>query len=405
MTSIATKPVYLDYNATTPVDPAVLKAMLPYLGDEFGNPSSAHALGRRARDAVEAARAEVASLIGAVPGRNSFHQRRHRSQQHRDPRHRFGQCRARGAIVTTAIEHPATEACCAFLEAQGHKVTRIDAERGRGGGSGNIRRRDRRRHRARHHHPCAKRDRHAAAGCRNQRRRANSAAHRSMSTRRNRSERSRSTSMSSASICSRSPDTSSMRRRASARCTSGAASICLRCCSARARNTAAAPAPKTLPTSSRSARPAGSPKLICRAGCTNSRALPTNSTPGSSARYPASGWWVIPTQRLPNTLNVLFPGVSGRRLLEHCPGVLASNGSACHADSEEPSAILTALGIPPRRGTRIGTAVARPAYDARRYRDRRIAARCRLASSCNADTPAIQDGRERRQRTSREIGA
>jgi cysteine desulfurase len=45
-------------------------------------------------------------------------------------------------------------------------------------------------------------------------------------------------------------------------------------------------------------------------------------------------------------LNVLFSGASGRRILEACPGVLASTGSACHADSEEPSAILTALGIP-----------------------------------------------------------
>jgi cysteine desulfurase len=50
--------------------------------------------------------------------------------------------------------------------------------------------------------------------------------------------------------------------------------------------------------------------------------------------------------RLPNTLNMLFPDVSGRTLLEACPQVLASTGSACHADSEEPSAILTALGIP-----------------------------------------------------------
>ena len=53
-----------------------------------------------------------------------------------------------------------------------------------------------------------------------------------------------------------------------------------------------------------------------------------------------------PVHRLPNTLNVLFPKVSGRKFLETCPQVLASNGSACHADSEEPSAILTALGIP-----------------------------------------------------------
>src|SRR5262249_28726892 len=53
-----------------------------------------------------------------------------------------------------------------------------------------------------------------------------------------------------------------------------------------------------------------------------------------------------PRARLPNTLNVLFPGVSSRRLLESCPRVQASTGSACHADSEDPSAILTALGIP-----------------------------------------------------------
>jgi cysteine desulfurase len=58
-------------------------------------------------------------------------------------------------------------------------------------------------------------------------------------------------------------------------------------------------------------------------------------------------------QRLPNTLNILFPGVSGRQLLAACPGVMASNGSACHADSEEPSAILLALGIP--RDAALGT--------------------------------------------------
>jgi len=52
-----------------------------------------------------------------------------------------------------------------------------------------------------------------------------------------------------------------------------------------------------------------------------------------------------PKRRLPNTLNVLFPNVSGRKVLEKCRRVMASTGSACHADSEEPSAILTALGI------------------------------------------------------------
>jgi cysteine desulfurase len=60
-------PIYLDYNATTPIDPRDLEAMLPYPGGLFGNPPSNHALGRRARDAVEAARAEVANLVGASP--------------------------------------------------------------------------------------------------------------------------------------------------------------------------------------------------------------------------------------------------------------------------------------------------------------------------------------------------
>ena len=52
--------------------------------------------------------------------------------------------------------------------------------------------------------------------------------------------------------------------------------------------------------------------------------------------------------RLPNTLNVLFPDASGRLVLENCPQVMASTGSACHADSEEPSTVLTALGIAPQ---------------------------------------------------------
>ncbi|MBM3287025.1 MAG: cysteine desulfurase [Candidatus Eisenbacteria bacterium] len=64
--------IYLDHNATTPVDPAVLEAMLPYLREGFGNPSSGHAFGRRAREGVEEARAQVAAAIGATPGEIVF---------------------------------------------------------------------------------------------------------------------------------------------------------------------------------------------------------------------------------------------------------------------------------------------------------------------------------------------
>jgi cysteine desulfurase len=67
------KPVYLDYHATTPVDPRVLEAMLPYFSDEFGNPASRqHAYGWRAQEAVDRARAEIASLIGASAGELVF---------------------------------------------------------------------------------------------------------------------------------------------------------------------------------------------------------------------------------------------------------------------------------------------------------------------------------------------
>lgn len=61
-------PCYLDHNATTPVDPRVVEAMLPYLAGPYGNPSSLHRYGRLSRDAVERARAQVARLIGAQPG-------------------------------------------------------------------------------------------------------------------------------------------------------------------------------------------------------------------------------------------------------------------------------------------------------------------------------------------------
>ena len=59
--------IYLDHNATTPLDPEVLEAMLPFLREGFGNPSSLHWFGQRARAAVEEARAQVASLVGAEP--------------------------------------------------------------------------------------------------------------------------------------------------------------------------------------------------------------------------------------------------------------------------------------------------------------------------------------------------
>ena len=121
------QPIYLDYNATTPVEPNVLKAMLPYLHKEFGNPSSAHSLGRRAHEAVEWARSEVATLIGAFPdeiiftgGGTEASNMAIRGAAALNPR--------RKTVVTTNIEHPATDACCKLLESNAHPVRRVAAQ-------------------------------------------------------------------------------------------------------------------------------------------------------------------------------------------------------------------------------------------------------------------------------------
>ena len=65
-------PVYFDYNATTPLDPAVREAMLPFLGEIWGNPSSVHQIGRRARALLDDARDRVATVLGAKPSEVVF---------------------------------------------------------------------------------------------------------------------------------------------------------------------------------------------------------------------------------------------------------------------------------------------------------------------------------------------
>src|SRR5215470_101386 len=118
------QPIYLDHNATTPIDPDVLRAMLPYLREEFGNPSSAYPLGRRAHLAIENARAEVAALIGASPDEIVFTSGGTEASNIAI-RGAAGLDGKRRAIVTTAIEHPATESCCGLLARSGHPIRRV----------------------------------------------------------------------------------------------------------------------------------------------------------------------------------------------------------------------------------------------------------------------------------------
>ncbi len=117
--------IYLDHNATTPVAPEVLDAMLPYLTQQYGNPSSDHPLGRRARQAVEDAREQVASLIGAAPSEIVFTSGGIESNNLAIRGSTAAAVAARRRIVTSLVEHPATARPCALLETQGWTVTRL----------------------------------------------------------------------------------------------------------------------------------------------------------------------------------------------------------------------------------------------------------------------------------------
>jgi cysteine desulfurase len=114
--------IYLDHNATTPVEPGVLDAMLPYFSADFGNAASIHTPGQRARAAVETAREQVAALVGARPQEIVFTSGGTESDNHAI----FGIVRnASGAtkhIITTQIEHEAVLNACQALEKEGGTV-------------------------------------------------------------------------------------------------------------------------------------------------------------------------------------------------------------------------------------------------------------------------------------------
>src|SRR5246127_5609728 len=130
--------VYLDHNATTAAEPEVLDAMLPYLSGEYGNAASIHTFGQRARAAVETAREQVASLIGARPQEIVFTSGGTEADNHAI----FGVAqpflavlRAAGGaaaskhVITTAIEHEAVLNTCQALERQGVAVTYLPVNR------------------------------------------------------------------------------------------------------------------------------------------------------------------------------------------------------------------------------------------------------------------------------------
>lgn len=120
--------IYIDNSATTPVDPRVVEAMLPYLTDKFGNASSIHFFGQQARAAVDKARHQVAALINSRPNEIVFTSGGTESNNLAIRgliEARLGIEMSKAHIITSAIEHSAVKNVCEDLEKHGHTVTRL----------------------------------------------------------------------------------------------------------------------------------------------------------------------------------------------------------------------------------------------------------------------------------------
>ena len=336
--------IYLDHNATTPIAPAVLDAMLPFLREQFGNPSSSHPLGRTAKEAVATARAHVATLIGAQPDEIVFTSGGTEASN-MAIRGSMALCGDKRTVVTSTIEHPASEEPCNLLAQRGHRIHRIGATR-----DGRIDLDD-----------------------------ARSAIGRDVGL---------------VTLIHAQNETGVLQPVAAVAAMARRHAIPVHVDAAQAVGKLPIDvdalgidllsiaghklyAPKGIGAlyvrrgvklepvlrgaGQESGRRAGTENVAsivalgeaCRLAALRLRDHGTRGVE-TLARdlyvrlqraIPGIELAGHPTERLPNTLNVLFPGVSGRAVLEACPQVIASTGSACHADREEASAALRALGI------------------------------------------------------------
>ena len=117
------KPIYLDYNATTPHDPEVIEAMRPFFEEEFGNPSSSHYYGAKPRQAVVKAREQIASLLNCKPQELIFTSGGTESNNFAIKGCAQALCNKGNHIITTQIEHPAVLEVCNFLQTTGFEIT------------------------------------------------------------------------------------------------------------------------------------------------------------------------------------------------------------------------------------------------------------------------------------------
>ncbi|MGW8223342.1 MAG: cysteine desulfurase family protein [Syntrophobacteria bacterium] len=122
------KPIYLDYNATTPIDPEVAEAMRPYLFEHFGNPSSSHWYGIQTKKAVEEARRQLADLLHCNTEEVVFTSGGSESNNYAIKGTAFANREKGNHIITSAIEHPAVLEVCKYLAEKGFQITYLPVD-------------------------------------------------------------------------------------------------------------------------------------------------------------------------------------------------------------------------------------------------------------------------------------
>lgn len=336
--------IYLDHNATTPVASGVLDAMLPFLREEFGNPSSSYALGRRAKDAIENARAQVAALIGAQPDEIIFTSGGTEASNLAIRGTMLANANKR-TLVTSTIEHPATDEPCNWLARQGYTVLRMGAQQ-----DGRIDLTEARRligksvglvtliH-AQNETGVLQPVSEVAAIARDH----GASLH---------IDAAQSVGKIAIDVEALGVDMLSIAGH-KLYAPKGVGTLYVR------RGLKLEPLLRG--AGQESGRRPGTenvPYIVglgeaCRLAMLRLRqqgpqtiaTLARDLFSRLQGEIPEIELVGHPDQRLPNTLNVLFPAVSGRKVLEACPDVVASTGSACHADHESASAVLRACGI------------------------------------------------------------
>jgi len=338
-------PIYLDHNASTPVLPEVREAMLPYLSEHFGNPSSAHAYGRVMRAAVERARDQVALLIDCEAGEIYFtsggteaNNLAIRGVAAANPGRRH--------IVTSTVEHPATSGPCAFLEDAGYRVDRVAVD-----SAGAVTLPGMRSAISENTLLTTVMHANSETGTVQPIREIARIAHASgalMHT-----DAAQSVGKLSVSVRREEVDLLSVAGH-KLYAPPGVGALFVRC--------GTAIEPLLLGAGhERGLRP-GTENVAAIVGLGQACAIAHRTLAEEAVRIGALRdhlWERLkaqvpgltlnghPVHRLPNTLNVRFSGVSGNALLAACPAVAASTGSACHEGGESASAVILAMGVDP----------------------------------------------------------